>query len=70
MGGYINHNKNDFVNSKSTLSYILESVNIINEYLMEEDIADIMSLDFCLAFDTVSHFRLQVKSKNLSISKK
>ena len=49
----------------------LECINIINEYLIEGDNADIIIyLDFNKAFDTVSHYHLQVKIKNLGISKK
>ena len=66
----INCNQYGFINCKSTLSNILESIDIIYEYLMEGDNASIIYLDFSKAFDTVSHYRLQVKMKNLSISKK
>ena len=37
---------------------------------MEGDNADIIYLDFSKAFDTVSHYHLQMKMKNLNISKK
>ena len=36
---------------------------------MEGDYADIIYLDFSKAFDTVSHYRLLVNSKNLGVSK-
>ena len=37
---------------------------------MEVNYADIVYLDFSKAFDTVSHYHLQVKMKNLDISEK
>ena len=50
-------NQHSFLSGKSAL-YIFESIDIIYEYLMEEDIADIMYLDFGKAFDTISYYRL------------
>ena len=44
-------------------------LNIINQYLIEGDNADIIYLGFSKAFDMVFHNNLQVKMKNLSISK-
>ena len=61
-------NQHGFVQGKSTLSNLLESIDTINEYLSEGNIADILYLDFSKAFDTVSHYRLLVKMENLGIS--
>ena len=47
-----------YLDDKSTLPKILKSVDIINEYLMEGDFADIIYLDFSRTFDTVSHYRV------------
>ena len=52
------------LHGKSSLSDILEWIDIINEYLMEGDYADIIYLDFSMAFDTLPQNRLRVKMKN------
>ena len=57
--------KHGFVNGKSTLSYILESIDIINEYMIKEDNADIIYLDLRKAFDIVFHYHLLVNKENL-----
>ena len=62
-------NQHGFVLGKSTLSNLLESIDIINEYLTESNSADILYFDFAKAFDTVSHYRLLVKMQNLGISR-
>ncbi len=54
------------INGKLTLSI---SVDIINEYLMKGNNADIIYLDFCKAFDMVSHYCWLVKMKMLGILK-
>ena len=48
----------------------MESIDIINEYLIVEDNADIIYLDFSQAFNTVFHYHLWAKMKNLGIQKK
>ena len=49
---------------------ILESIDIINGYLMEEDNVNIIYLDFCKGFDMVSHYdELQWKWKTLAFKK-
>ena len=65
----INHNQHGFANGKSILSNLLESIDTINKYLKEVDIADIIYLDFSKAFDMVSNYCLLEKIKNLGISK-
>lgn len=62
------NNQHGFVMGKSTLSNLLESIDAINEFLTEGNSADILYLDFSKAFDTVSHYRLLIKMKNLGIS--
>ena len=57
----MNSNQRDFVNNKSTLFNILESNDIIKEYLMESDNADIVYSDFSKTFDTVCNYRLLEK---------
>ena len=42
IGVDINYNQHDFINSNSTLSTILKSIDIINEYLMKGDKVDII----------------------------
>ena len=46
MRKILNCNQYGFVNGKSTLSNILKSIDIINEYLLEGDNVDIIYLDF------------------------
>ena len=46
-------------------SNIMESTDIVNEYLMEGDYADIIYLIFGKVFDVVSHYCLVVKMKTL-----
>ena len=65
IGENMNFNQLGFVYSKSTLSNTLESIDIINEYLIEGD-----NVDFSKAFDMVPHSHLLVKMKNLDISKR
>lgn len=57
-----------FVQGKSTLSNLLETIDIINEFLCDDKYADILYLDFSKAFDSVSHYRLLIKMENLGIS--
>ena len=53
---------------KSTLSNLLETIDVINEFLCDDNYADILYLDFSKAFDSVSHYRLLIKMENLGIS--
>ena len=64
----INSNQHGFSAGKSTLSNLLESIDIINEYLSDGNCADILYLDFSKAFDSVSHYRLILKMENFGIS--
>jgi hypothetical protein len=57
-----------FIQGKSTLSNLLESIDFINEFLSDDNYADILYLDFSKAFDTVSHYRLLIKMQNFGIS--
>ena len=66
-GDDINCHQYGFVNDKSTVSTISESVVTVHEYLMEKDNANIIYSDFSKGFDTVSHYRLLVKMKNFGI---
>ena len=62
----MNCNQHGFIFGKLTSINILESIDIINEYLMNGDKGDIIYLDFIKVFD----YCLLVKIKNLVISKK
>ena len=64
MSDDMNFDQRGFVNGKSTLINILESIDI-NKYLMKMGNADITYFDFSKA----SHYHLLVKMKNLSLSK-
>ena len=57
-----------FVQAKSTLSNLLETIDVINEFLSNDSYADILYLDFSKAFDSVSHYRLLIKMEALGIS--
>lgn len=65
---HINSSQHGFLQGKSTLSNLLESIDTINEFLSESNFADILYLDFSKAFDTVSHYRLLIKMENFGIS--
>ena len=54
---------------KSTITNILENIDIINEYLIEEDNVD-RYLDFSKIFHMLSHYRLLVKMRSFGVSKK
>ena len=70
IGDDINYNQHGFVSGKSSLSNILESIDIINEYFIESNNADIIYLDFNKEFGMVPHYCFLGKMKNLSISLK
>lgn len=57
-----------FVQGKSTLSNLLETIDVLNEFLSNDNYADILYLDFSKAFDSVSHYRLLIKMEALGIS--
>ena len=64
----INPNQHGFVEGKSCLSNLLESVECIIELLEDGAPVDVFYLDFCKAFDSVPHHRLLTKLRNLGIS--
>ena len=59
-----------FMSGRSCLSNLLESVDIINDFLADGDTVDIFYLDFQKAFDTVPHFRLIEKLSSFGITDK
>ena len=66
----IHPNQHGFVEGKSCLSNLLESVETIIALLEEGSPVDILYFDFCKAFDSVPHYRLLTKMKNMGISGK
>ena len=64
----ITPNQHGFVEGKSCLSNLLESVECIIELLEDGAPVDVFYLDFCKAFDSVPHHRLLTKMRNLGIS--
>ena len=64
----ITDKQHGFVSGRSCLSNLLETVDIINEYLAEGNCADVLYFDFSKAFDSVSHYRLLIKMENFGIS--
>ena len=59
-----------FMKGRSCLSNLLESFDIINDFLSEGETVDIFYLDFQKAFDSVPHYRLLVKLKSFGINNK
>ena len=57
-----------FVNQKSCLSNILETVDTIVDLLEEGHPVDVFYFDFCKAFDSVPHYRLLTKLENYGIT--
>lgn len=59
-----------FVEKKSCLSNLLESVETVLNVLDSGCPVDVFYLDFCKAFDSVPHYRLLTKMKSMGISGK
>ena len=53
---------------KSCLSNLLEAIEAVNDFLSEENCADVLYFDFAKAFDTVSHNRLIIKLKAMGVN--
>ena len=66
--GPITDKQHGFLNGKSCLSNLLETLDKANEYMAEGNCVDLLYFDFSKAFDTVSHYRLLVKLQTLGIS--
>ena len=59
-----------FTSGKSCLSNLLEFIDVANELIAAGDCVDIFYMDFQKAFDTVPHYRLISKLRNLGVSGK
>ena len=66
--GLITDKQHGFLNGKSCLSNLLETLDKANEYMAEGNCVDLLYFDFSKAFDTVSHYRLLVKLQTLGVS--
>ena len=66
----ISSSQHGFLNGKSCLSNLLESLDLMNDILAEGNCIDIFYLDFQKAFDTVPHGRLLTKLENYGITGK
>ena len=68
---YISHkidpNQHGFVEGKSCLSNLLESIDDVIAMLEDDKPVDVFYFDFCKAFDSVPHYRLLAKLENLGI---
>ena len=64
----ISTDQHGFVEKKSCLSNLLETVDTILEKLDDGQSVDVFYLDFCKAFDSVPHCRLLIKLKNMGIT--
>ena len=67
--GTISINQHGFVNSKSCLTNLLETHDIITEALNRGFSIDLALLDFSKAFDLVVHVGLLLKTKSLGFDK-
>jgi len=67
--GTISINKHGFVISKSCLTNLLETLDIITEALNRGFSIDLALLDFSKAFDLVVHVGLLLKTKSLGFDK-
>ena len=63
-------NQHGFTSGKSCLSNLLEFIDVANELIAAGECVDIFYMDFQKAFDTVPHYRLITKLKNLGIGGK
>ena len=66
----ISRMQHGFMPGRSCLSNLLESFDIINDFLAQGESVDIFYLDFQKAFDTVPHYRLLEKLKSFGINNK
>ena len=66
----IDPSQHGFVERKSCLSNLLECVESIIELLEEGAPVDVFYFDFCKAFDSVPHYRLLTKMRNMGIDGK
>ena len=64
----ITNKQHGFSIGKSCLSNLLETLDLVNEYLADSNCVDILYFDFSKAFDTVSHYRLLIKLEAMGFS--
>ena len=64
---YISPSQHGFVEGRSCLSNLLETLNEITRIMESGDAVDIIYLDFRKAFDSVSHGRLLIKLQKFGI---
>ena len=62
------NNQHGFVERRSCLSNLLETVDSIIDMLGEGSTVDVFYFDFCKAFDSVPHYRLLTKLENYGIT--
>jgi len=60
--------RHGFLKSRSTCTNLLESLNDWTVVLQDNDAVTVVYIDFCKAFDTVSHPKLISKRKSYGIS--
>ena len=68
VSGVIANKQHGFTMGKSCLSNLLETLDLVNEYLSDGNCVDILYFDFSKAFDTVSHYRLLIKLEAIGFS--
>ena len=66
----LSSDQHGFVEHKSCLSNLLETVETIIDMIDKGDPVDVFYFDFCKAFDSVPHFRLLTKMKSMGITGK
>ena len=57
-----------FVNNKSCITNLLETLDLITKALADGVDVDVLFMDFARAFDSVAHIRLLVKLEALGIN--
>ena len=68
VSGIINAKQHGFVPGKSCLSNLLEAIDVVNDFLSEENCADVLYFNLAKAFDTVSHNRLLIKLQAMGVN--
>jgi hypothetical protein len=64
----LTNSQNGFINKKSCVTNLLETMDLVTNALEENYSIDILFLDFAKAFDSVSHEKLYIKLRDLGFN--